>query len=90
MTQFKDKVQRQEILLLAEEWAKGINWMGNFDLDKQHLDFNYPQKRQLGHCRVTSYNSGVYKTENIKTGEVNYFGENLSGDALIDKYMFGQ
>ena len=32
------------------------------------------------------YNSGLIEREIRKTGETVYFGEPLSGDALIDQY----
>lgn len=86
MGQYDDKVERQRILLEAEEWAKGVSGIHAHSLSSMWYDTR-PQDTQDGKGVVDrSFNSGLIE-RTLDDGSIVYFGEELTGDALIDAYQ---
>ena len=87
MGQYDDRVERQRLLLEAEEWAKGISCIQCHSLTSMWYETDFTKKEIEVNGPVTdiSYNSGVIVRE--RDGKViHIFGEELKGDALIDSY----
>lgn len=85
MGQYQDKVERQRILLEAEEWAKGVSCLHAHSLSSMWYDTR-PQDTQDGKGVVDKqYNSGLIE-RTLQDGSVVYFGKELEGDELIDAY----
>ena len=85
MTQYNDRVERQRLLIEAEDWAKGVKGLHAHSLSSMWYD-NRPQDTE-GDKSVLDieYNSGLIKRQTHDGYEV-YFGKELKGDALIDAY----
>ena len=85
MGQYDERVERQRLLLEAEEWAKSVNAIHAHSLNSMWYD-NRPQDTSEGKnvCDV-EYNNGVIK-RTCQDGSIVYFGKELKGDALIDAY----
>lgn len=85
MGQYDDKVERQRLLILAEEWAKGVSGIHAHSTSSMWYDTR-PQDTQDGKCVVDrSFNSGLIE-RTLDDGTVVYFGKELKGDQLIDAY----
>lgn len=85
MTEFKDKVERQRLLLLAEEWAEGVQSLHAHSLNSMWYD-DRPQDTADGKGVVDrQFNSGPIE-RTLNDGTIVYFGEKLSGDDLIQEY----
>lgn len=86
MTEYSDKVERQRLLLEAEEWAKGVSGIHAHSLSSMWYD-NRPQDTQDGKGVVDrQFNSGLIE-RTLEDGSVVYFGEKLTGDELINEYQ---
>ena len=57
MTQYEDAVERQKILLEAEEWAKGIQQIHIHSLTNMWYEKN-PEDMETGAVTDTHYNDG--------------------------------
>ena len=86
MGQYDDRVEKQRLLLEAEEWATGIQSIHTHSISSMWYDTR-PQDTENGECVTdTVYNDGVIKRE--KNGiPFAYFGTKLQGEALLDKYL---
>ena len=86
MTQYEDRVERQRLLIKAEEWSKSIKALHNHSLNSMWYD-SRPQDTEDGK-RVTDieYNSGLIQ-RTCSDGGLVYFGKELKGDELIDSYI---
>ena len=85
MGQYSDKVERQRLLLEAEEWAKGVSGIHAHSLNSMWYDTR-PQDTEDGKGVVDrSFNSGLIE-RTLEDGAIVYFGEELKGDKLIDAY----
>jgi len=85
MGQYSDRVERQRILLEAEEWAKGVSGIHAHSLSSMWYDTR-PQDTEDGKGVVdTHYNNGLIK-RTLNDGSIVYFGKELKGDELIDAY----
>jgi hypothetical protein len=85
MGQYQDKVERQRLLLEAEEWAQGVQSLHAHSLSSMWYDTR-PQDTQDGKGVVDKqYNSGLIE-RTLEDGSVVYFGKELKGDELIDAY----
>jgi hypothetical protein len=82
MSEHKEIVERQRLLLEAEAWSRGVKTLHAHALSSMWYD----DRGNDGSVMDTEYNSGLIKREIRETDEVVYFGEPLSGDALIDQY----
>jgi len=86
MTEFKDKVERQRLLLEAEEWAKGVSGIHAHSLSSMWYDTR-PQDTQDGKGVVDrQFNSGLIE-RTLDDGSIVYFGIELTGDELIREYQ---
>lgn len=86
MGQYDDKVERQRLLLLAEEWAEGVAGVHIHSMSSMWYDTR-PQDTQDGTSVIdTQYNNGLIE-RTLNDGTVVYFGEQLKGDALIEDYV---
>jgi hypothetical protein len=86
MGQYKDKVERQRLLLEAEKWAEGVKDIHVHSMNSMWYDDKPEDTANNKNVTDTTYNSGLIKRE--QDGKVlRYFGEQLTGDALIDDYV---
>ena len=83
MTQYDETVDRQRRLILAEEWANGVKQIHAHSL----TSLWYDTRGNDGSVLDIEYNNGVVKREVRSTGETVYFGEALTGQALVDSYI---
>lgn len=85
MTQYDDAVERQRILLEAEEWALGVSGIHVHSLSSMWYD-DRPEDTANGKgVTDITYNNGlIERKQDGKT--IHYFGKKLEGDALIDAY----
>jgi hypothetical protein len=85
MGQYNERVERQRLLLEAEEWAKNVSAIHAHSLSSMWYD-NRPQDTSEGKnvCDV-EYNNGLIK-RTLHDGSIVYFGKELKGDELIDAY----
>jgi len=83
MTEHNDIVERQRMLLEAEEWANGVRQIHAHSL----TSLWYDTRGNDGSVLDIEYNNGVVKREVRSTGETVYFGEALTGQALVDSYI---
>ena len=84
MGQYDYKVERQRLLLEAEEWSKGVKGIHVHGLNSMWYD-DRPQDTKKGSVTDISFNNGLIKrTRNGK--HIHTFGIELKGDSLIDSY----
>ena len=83
MTQYNETVERQRLLLEAEEWAGGVKSLHAHSFTSMWYD----TRGNDGSVMDIEYNNGVVKREIRWTGETVYFGEALTGQALLDSYI---
>jgi len=85
MSQYKELVERQQLLLKAEEWAKGVKFMYGFDSNKtRHW---YDDRKPEGNVFDIMYNDQRIE-RTLSSGEVVLIiGNQLSGDELILSYQ---
>ncbi len=90
MTEYDARVERQRILLEAEEWANGIKSLHSHRLDSMWYDTR-PQDTKNGQYVIdTQYNGGeiqrnIISREGKDLGTF-IFGKRLTGDELINEY----
>lgn len=87
MGQYDNRVERQRMLLEAEEWAKGISGIHIHSITSMWYETEESKAELLknGPVTDTSYNSGI-TVRTRQDEEVCVFGEALTGDELISKY----
>ena len=86
MGQYKDKVERQRLLLEAEKWAEGVKDIHVHSMNSMWYDDKPEDTANNKNVTDTTYNSGLIKRE--QDGKVlRYFGKKLTGDSLIDNYV---
>ena len=86
MTEHSEKVERQRLLLEAEEWANGVKDIHVHSLSSMWYD-NRPEDTAGGkNVTDTAYNNGVIvRQQNGKV--IHRFGKALKGDDLINEYQ---
>ena len=82
MSEHNEIVERQRQLLAAEKWARGVKTLHAHSL----TSLWYDDRGNDGSVCDTEYNDGSIQREIRETGEIVWFGEKLTGDALIDAY----
>jgi len=88
MTEYDGRVERQRLLLEAEEWAKGIKSLHAHSLNSMWYD-NRPQDTEDGKSVIDKqYNNGLIQ-RTLKDGTTVYFGKELVGDDLLRAYVRG-
>ena len=86
MGEFYYRVQRQRLLLEAEVWAKGVKNIHVHSLNSMWYDDRPQDTENDKSVTDTEYNNGIItRYQNGK--HIHTFGEELTGDALIDSYM---
>ena len=87
MGQYDDVVEKQRILLEAEEWAKGVKSLHTHSLTSMWYETEFTKKEieVNGAVTDTEYNNGVI-TRHRQGKLVHTFGEALTGNELIDSY----
>lgn len=86
MTQYEDRVERQRLLLEAEEWAEGVQTLHAHSLNSMWYD-DRPEDTADGKGVVDrQFNSGLIE-RTLQDGSIVYFGEKLTGDELINEYQ---
>lgn len=86
MTQYDDTVERQRLLLEAEEWAKGVKSLHVHSFDSMWYDDRPQDTKGKKMVTDTEYNNGVI-TRHQNGKLIHTFGEELTGDELIDSYV---
>lgn len=85
MSQYDELVERQRILLEAEEWANGVKEIHAHSINSMWYD-NRPQDTEDGKSVLdVSYNSGLIKRK-CHDGSIVYFGKEMTTNELIDAY----
>ena len=85
MSQYSDRVERQRLLIEAEDWAQGVKCLHAHSLSSMWYD-NRPQDTENNKSVLDiEYNSGLIKRQTHDDYTV-YFGKELKGDELIDAY----
>lgn len=85
MSQYKHLVEKQRLLLKAEEWAKEVASIHAHGVDSMWYD-NRPQDTANNASVVDiTYNSGIIERILPDSSKV-YFGEKLTGDDLLYHY----
>ena len=87
MGEFQDRVDRQRILLEAEEWANGIESLHVHSITSiwYQTEASKADIEENGMVTDTQYNDGrIVRERDGRT--ILVLGEKLEGDALIDKY----
>jgi hypothetical protein len=86
MTEYNETVERQRLLLEAEEWASGVKSAHAHSLNSMWYDTR-PQDTENGKGVLDiQYNDETVK-RTLDNGETYIFGTPLKGQALIDSYV---
>ena len=88
MGEFDYRVQRQRLLLEAEEWANGVNTLHAHSLTSMWYETEASKAdiEENGPVIDTIYNDGkIIRQRNGKT--ILILGDQLTGDKLVDKYL---
>lgn len=85
MTQYDETVEKQRIMLEAEEWSMQVKSIHVHSFDSMYYD-DHPEDTE-GNKMVTDveYNCGLIKRSKGGT-HLRDFGEELKGEALYDLY----
>ena len=89
MTEFDDKVERQRLLLKAEEWAKIPKSVHIHRLDSMWYETEDSKKfLDKGNVTDVQYNNGIIKRQ--QDGKTVYtFGKEITGEELVRAYVRG-
>jgi hypothetical protein len=90
MGEYDYRVQRQRVLLEAEEWAEGIKSIHTHRITSMYYETKETKAdiEKNGQVTDTEYNSGlIVRTRDNK--EICTFGIRKTGDDLIDAYQKG-
>ena len=88
MTEFDDRVNKQRLLLEAEEWANGIKSLHAHSMNSMWYD-NRPQDTEDGKGVVDrQFNNGLIE-RTCSDGSKVFFGKELKGEDLIRAYVRG-
>ena len=90
MGQYDDRVERQRVLLEAEEWSKGIANIHVHQITSMWYETPESKAELLknGHVTDTTFNNGLIERRRDDT-LICSFGLALSGDDLLDSYLRG-
>ena len=87
MGEFDYRVERQRLLLEAEEWAEQVRSIHIHSITSMWYETEFTKKEieVNGAVTDTEYNNGVITRE--RDGKlIHTFGEALTGDDLVDSY----
>lgn len=90
MTEYDARVERQRLLLEAEEWANGVRSLHSHRLKSMWYDTR-PQDTDNGQYVIDKQYNGSEIERSIYDAKGEYigtfiFGKRLSGDDLINEY----
>ena len=89
MGEFDHRVERQRLLLEAEEWSKSIKSIHIHSLTSMYYETEESKKDfENGAVTDTEYNDSTIVREQ-KGKVIRTFGKKLKGDDLIDAYCRG-
>jgi len=89
MGEFDHRVERQRLLLEAEEWSKSIKSLHIHSLTSMYYETEESKKDfENGAVTDTEYNDSTIVREQ-KGKVIRTFGKKLKGDDLIDAYCRG-
>lgn len=83
MTEYNETVERQRLLLEAEKWSQGVKSLHAHSFTSMWYD----TRGNDGSVMDIEYNNGVVQRTIKSSGEIIYFGEALTGQALVDSYI---
>lgn len=86
MTEFKEQVDEQRLLLEAEEWQNKIKSVHIFNSDNTNVAYNYPNPDRQGMVRDTTYEDGRIERFIYKDKSKKLFGKKLKGKELLKLY----
>ena len=87
MSEFNSRVERQKLLLEAEEWAKGVKCLHTHRLSSMWYDTR-PEDTIDSHVTDTEFNDGlIIRHKNNKL--IHTFGVAIKGEELINAYCRG-
>ena len=91
MGEYDYRVQRQKVLLEAEDWADGVKSIHVHGITSMYYETKETKEdiEKNGHVTDTEYNSGLIVRERDGK-EICTFGIRKTGDDLIDAYLTGQ
>ncbi len=85
MGQFSDKVEKQRLLLEAEEWAKGVASIHCHSISSMWYDTR-PKDTENGKSVCDRmFNDGLVE-RTLDNGAIVYIGKQLTGEELIMEY----
>lgn len=86
MGQYADKVEKQRLMLEAEEWAEGIKHVHTHSINSMWYDTR-PEDTEGGRMVTDyAYNDGIIKR--TRNGvPIWFFGTKLKGEDLLDAYL---
>ena len=84
MTQYNDRVERQRLMLEAEEWAGGVKELHCFDT--RTTSVWYETRPDDGRVMDIRFNDNTIRRELRPSGKIIIFGEKLKGQDLLDAY----
>jgi hypothetical protein len=89
MTQYKERIERQKLLLEAEEWAMGVRMITSFDTNVSRVW--YDNREPEGKVMDVVYNDQRIERTILETQEkITILGQKLSGDELVWAYQQSQ
>tara|TARA_R100001510_G_C7539020_1_gene127375 strand:- start:277 stop:561 length:285 start_codon:yes stop_codon:yes gene_type:complete len=85
MGQFSDKVEKQRLLLEAEEWAKGVKGIHCHSLSSMWYDTR-PKDTENGKSVCDRmFNDGLVE-RTLDNGAIVYIGKQLTGEELVMEF----
>ena len=85
MTQYDSTVERQRLLLAAEDWATGVKAIHAHSVSSMWYD-DHPEHTSEGkYVTDIEYNNGTVE-RHLKDGTKHLFGVALTGDELIQEH----
>ena len=90
MTEYKDKVAEQELILKVEAWANVVSDIHTFDSDTTIMGYDYPNTTREGYVTDTTFNDGRVERLVHKTQKRYTIGNKLNSIDLLTKYQRGK
>mgnify|MGYP001162409357 FL=1 len=83
MSQYWERVERQRLLIRAEQWARGVKCIHGHSCSSMWYDTTNNTRKVVD----VEYNNGTINRTDCETGDsTQWFGESLVGEELIDAY----
>ena len=83
MSQYWERVERQRLLIRAEQWARSVKCIHGHSSNSMWYDEDGTNTRKVVDVE---YNNGTICRTDCETNEDKWFGERLVGEGLIDAY----